>query len=157
MLSRLSKFLKSRWFNYSVVVALVALLISFLVPQYEEFQARAREMEVISMLNAVGAALGAIQDEFGNNTNNPYYPKKLEDAGFDPGPSSHYQYYANAEEIEAALRARIPQEHLPYMKGRDFQILAVGSPRGDKLEFWTLRPNKEIRKIKFSLPIDGQQ
>lgn len=147
MLNRLSKFLKSRWFSYSVVVALIVLLVSFLVPQYEEFQAKAREKEVLSLLNAAGAAFKAVQGEYENSPG----PATWEEVGFNPAGQLHYRIYINAEEIEPRVRSKIPMEYIPYMKHGDFQILAAGAPRAGKLEFWILRSNKGIEKLPFSL------
>ena len=44
-----------------VVVAIIAILASFAVPQYESFQAKSRQKEAMGLMNAFYAAAKAVE------------------------------------------------------------------------------------------------
>ncbi len=68
-----------------VVVAIIAILASFAVPQYESFQAKARQKEAFGLMNAFYAAAKATEAELG------YFPGNFEATGFNPGGQLHYR------------------------------------------------------------------
>ena len=71
-----------------VVVAIIAILASFAVPQYESFQAKARQKESVSLLNAFYAAAKAVEGEYG------WFPGNFEATGFNPAGQLHYRIFA---------------------------------------------------------------
>jgi len=68
-----------------VVVAIIAILASFAVPQYESFQAKARQKEGLTMLNAFYAAAKAVEGEYG------WFPGNHVATGFNPAGQLHYR------------------------------------------------------------------
>ncbi len=71
-----------------VVVAIIAILASFAVPQYESFQAKARQKEALSLMNAFYAASKAVEGEYG------WFPGNFEATGFNPAGQLHYRVTA---------------------------------------------------------------
>jgi len=68
-----------------VVVAIIAILASFAVPQYESFQAKARQKEALTLMNAFYAAAKAVEGEYG------WFPGNFEATGFNPAGQLHYR------------------------------------------------------------------
>jgi prepilin-type N-terminal cleavage/methylation domain-containing protein len=68
-----------------VVVAIIAILASFAVPQYSNFQAKARQKEAYALMNAFYSAAKASEGEYG------WFPGNLEATGFNPAGQLHYR------------------------------------------------------------------
>jgi prepilin-type N-terminal cleavage/methylation domain-containing protein len=68
-----------------VVVAIIAILASFAVPQYESFQAKARQKEALQLMNAFYAASKAVEGEYG------WFPGNFEATGYNPSGQLHYR------------------------------------------------------------------
>lgn len=68
-----------------VVVAIIAILASFAIPQYQSFQSKARQKEGLSLLNSFYVATKATEAEQGAT------PGNFEAIGFNPAGQVHYR------------------------------------------------------------------
>lgn len=68
-----------------VVVAIIAILASFAIPQYQTFQSKARQKEGLTMLNSFYVAAKATEAEQGAT------PGNFEAIGFNPAGQLHYR------------------------------------------------------------------
>lgn len=68
-----------------VVVAIIAILASFAIPQYQSFQAKARQKEGLTLLNSYYVAAKATEAEQG------FFPGNFEGTGFNPAGQIHYR------------------------------------------------------------------
>lgn len=68
-----------------VVVAIIAILASFAIPQYQSFQARARQKEGLTLLNSYYVAAKATEAEMG------VLPGNFVGIGFNPAGQIHYR------------------------------------------------------------------
>lgn len=73
-----------------VVVAIIAVLASFAIPQYQSFQAKARQKEGLTLLNSFYVAAKATEAEQG------IIPGNLVGTGFNPSGRLHYRVSAAA-------------------------------------------------------------
>lgn len=71
-----------------VVVAIIAILASFAIPQYQSFQAKARQKEGLTLLNSFYVAAKATEAEQG------IFPGNLVGTGFNPAGQLHYRVSA---------------------------------------------------------------
>jgi prepilin-type N-terminal cleavage/methylation domain-containing protein len=68
-----------------VVVAIIGILASFAIPQYNTFQSRARQKEGLALLSSFYTAAQAAYAEYGG------YPGNFASTGFAPGGTIHYR------------------------------------------------------------------
>lgn len=68
-----------------VVVAIIAILASFAIPQYQSFQARARQKEGLTLLNSYYVAAKATEAEHG------LFYGNFVATGFNPAGQIHYR------------------------------------------------------------------
>lgn len=68
-----------------VVVAIIAILASFAIPQYQSFQSKARQKEGLTLLNSFYVAAKATEAEQGA------IPGNFEAMGFNPAGQVHYR------------------------------------------------------------------
>lgn len=68
-----------------VVVAIIAILASFAIPQYQSFQAKARQKEGVTLLGGFYTAAQATQAEIN------FYPGNFRAMGFNPAGQLHYR------------------------------------------------------------------
>lgn len=71
-----------------VVVAIIAILASFAIPQYQSFQSKARQKEGLTLLNSFYVAAKATEAEQG------IFPGNLVGTGFNPAGQLHYRVSA---------------------------------------------------------------
>jgi type IV pilus assembly protein PilA len=85
---KLFKKLKQKGFSLielMVVVAIIAILASFAIPQYNSFQSKARQKEGLTLLNSFYTAAKATEAEIGWN------PGNFEAIGFNPAGQVHFR------------------------------------------------------------------
>lgn len=128
---------RSRYLFYFLVIVLV---ISFLLPQYENFQKSARQKEALSLLIALSSAMGAFKEVYG------VYPKTLSEIGFITLPDLQYKIYIQTSDIPDDLRAQIPEENLPFVSDDDYRAVAV-LPVPD-FEVWIKTSQKDPYLLK---------
>ncbi|MCB9073534.1 MAG: prepilin-type N-terminal cleavage/methylation domain-containing protein [Bdellovibrionaceae bacterium] len=68
-----------------VVVAIIAILATFAIPQYQSFQSKARQKEGMTLLNSYYVAAMATQAEMG------VLPGNFVGTGFNPAGQVHYR------------------------------------------------------------------
>ncbi len=88
---RISQKLNKKGFSLielMVVVAIIAILASFAIPQYQSFQAKARQKEGLTLLNSYYVAAKATEAEMG------FFPGNFEATGFNPAGQIHYRVLA---------------------------------------------------------------
>jgi prepilin-type N-terminal cleavage/methylation domain-containing protein len=71
-----------------VVVAIIGILASFAIPQYNTFQSRARQKEGLALLSAYYTGAQAAYAEYGG------YPGNFASTGYAPGGTVHYRIAA---------------------------------------------------------------
>ncbi len=82
------KLLKNKGFSLielMVVVAIIAILASFAIPQYQSFQSKARQKEGLTLLNSFYVAAKATEAEQGA------FPGNFVGSGFNPAGQLHYR------------------------------------------------------------------
>ena len=68
-----------------VVVAIIGILASFALPQYENFQSKARQKESSLLMGGFYTAAKAVEGEYG------WFPGNFEATGFNPTGQLHYR------------------------------------------------------------------
>lgn len=85
-----------------VVVAIIAILASFAIPQYQLFQAKARQKEGLTLLGSYFTAAQATFAELGS------FPGNFVSTGFAPTGQVHYR--VTAADNATALPVGIPED-----------------------------------------------
>ena len=75
------------------------------------------------------------------------YGKTFTDIGFNPEMQIRVKFFLNAVDVPAQYRMLLREEDLPFVKDKDYQILAIFSGPGLKRSIWKLHKGRELEEI----------